>query len=79
MLSNRHLEPCKCFSLISGQKFGEMKILRSFKLLRSFPKIVMHFFFWAVYNCNVGIKPLEEKDCKQSLTQFMTLSLSDTR
>ena len=79
MLSNRHLDPCDCFSLVSGKKFGEMKILRSFLLLRSFPKNVMHFFFWAVYNCNFGIKLLEEKDCKPFLSQFMPLSLSDTR
>ena len=30
MLSNRHLDPCDCFSLASGKKFGEMKILPSF-------------------------------------------------
>ena len=91
MLSNRHLDPCDCFSLVSGKKF-KMKILQCFQLLRSFPKNVilfffsLFFFFWgggggggAVYNCNFGIKLLEEKDCKQSLTQFMPLSFSDTR
>ena len=30
MLSNRHLDPCDCFSLVSAKKFGEMKILWSF-------------------------------------------------
>ena len=79
MLSKRHLDPCDCLSLVSGKKFREMKILRSFLFLRSFPKLVMHFFFWAVYNCNFGIKLLEEKNCKQSLTQFMPLYVSYTR
>ena len=43
MLCSKCLVPCECFSLESVKKFGEMKVLRSCKLLRSFLKIVMHF------------------------------------
>ena len=40
------------------------------------------FFFWGGGRYTTAILVLnflEEKDCKQSLTQFMPLSLSDTR
>ena len=70
MLCSKCLVPCECFSLESVKKFGEMKVLRSCKLLRSFLKIVMHFCLGggggAVYNCNVGVKLLGEKNFKQS-------------
>ena len=79
MLSKRHLDTCDCLSLVKGKKFREMKILRSFFIFTLFSKYYDAFIFWAVYNCNFGIKLLEEKKCKQSLTQFMPLYLPYTR
>ena len=39
-----------------------------------FPKIVMHFVFWAVYNCNVGVKRFGENNCKQSYIIYTIFS-----
>ena len=80
MLSKRHLDPCDCLSLVSGKKFREVKILWSFLFLRSFPKLVMHFFFWTVYNCSFGIKLLEEKivnNLSHNLCIFIFLTPDD--
>ena len=34
----------------------------------------MHFVFWAVYNCNVGVKRFGENNCKQSYIIYTIFS-----
>ena len=63
-------------SAVAGHYAMPAALLLTYTL---FSKNCDAFLFWAVYNCNVGIKRLEEKSWKQSLTQIMPLSLSDTR